>query len=113
MSQELKVEDLIATGQDGTRQINHDLLTEFGLFNLPKPVMRSALMVYYENAERRAPEDARVVRTFIHLANTSESASHAMIKQGAWSWQGFESPRGTCGSWRKPTPGPRRPWLRS
>jgi len=69
MSQELKVEDLIATGQDGTRQINHDLLTEFGLFNLPKPVMRSALMVYYENAERRAPEDARVVRTFIHLAS--------------------------------------------
>ena len=69
MSQELKVEDLIATGHDGTRQINHELLTEFGLFNLPKPLMRSALMVYYENAERKDEKDARVVRTFIRLAS--------------------------------------------
>lgn len=69
MSQELRVEDLIATGHDGSRQINHELLKEFGLFNLPKPVMRSALMVYYENAERRGKGDARTVRTFILLAS--------------------------------------------
>ena len=69
MTQDLKAEDLILTGQDGTRQINHELLTEFGLFNLPKPIMRSALMVYYENARRQDPNAAQTVRTLINLTN--------------------------------------------
>jgi hypothetical protein len=69
MTQDLKAEDLIITGSDGTRQINHELLTEFGMFNLPKPIMRSALMVYYENARRRNTRDAQVIRTFINVAS--------------------------------------------
>ena len=69
MTQDLKAEDLIIDGNDGTRQINHDLLTEYGMFNLPKPVMRSALMVYYENARRRDNRDAQVIRTFINVAS--------------------------------------------
>jgi len=69
MTQDLKAEDLILTGQDGTRQINHELLTEFGLFNLPKPIMRSALMVYYENARRRNSRDAQTIRTFINVSS--------------------------------------------
>jgi len=68
MTQELKAEDLIATGQDGTRTINHDLLKEYGLFNLPKPIMRSVLLVYYENARRRDKRDAQMVRTFINIS---------------------------------------------
>ena len=67
MTQDLKAEDLIIDGNDGTRQINHDLLTEYGMFNLPKPVMRSALMVYYENARRRDNRDAQVIRTFVGI----------------------------------------------
>ena len=68
MPQELKVEDLIATGEDGNRHINHDLLEEFGLFNLPKSTMRSALMIYYENAQQRDANDAKVILVFIRLS---------------------------------------------
>lgn len=67
MSQELKAEDLIATEGDGTCHINHDLLESFGLFNLPKTVMRRALMVYYGNAKRQGKGAALTVQTFISL----------------------------------------------
>jgi len=70
MTQEIKPEDLIVTEQDGTRRINHDVLESYGLFNLPKSVMRSALMVYYDNAVRQGPSSGRMVRTFISLATT-------------------------------------------
>jgi len=69
MTQELRPEDLIVTAQDGTRRINHDVLVSYGLFNLPKPLMRSALMVYYDNAVRQGRSAAIAVRTFINLAN--------------------------------------------
>lgn len=70
MRPEIKPEDLIVTEQDGTRRINHDLLEAYGLFNLPKSVMRSALMVYYDNAARMGQREARVMRTFITLASS-------------------------------------------
>jgi len=70
MRPEIRPEDLIVTEQDGTRRINHDVLESFGLFNLPKSVMRNALMVYYDNATRHGQRDARVVRTFISLASS-------------------------------------------
>lgn len=70
MPQEIKPEDLIVTEQDGTRRINHDVLESYGLFNLPKSVMRSALMVYYDNAVRQGNSSARMVRTFIGLATS-------------------------------------------
>ena len=69
MSQDLKTEDLIATDSDGNCHIDHDLLESFGLFNLPKPVMRRALMVYYENAKRQGKKDAQTVHTFINIAS--------------------------------------------
>ncbi|WP_306600325.1 hypothetical protein [Geothrix sp. 21YS21S-2] len=69
MTQDLKAEDLIATEQDGTRRINHDLLSEYGLFNLPRPVMRSALLVYYENARRQGYASGLKVQTLINLTN--------------------------------------------
>lgn len=69
MQQDLKPEDLIVTEQDGTRRINHEMLESYGLFNLPKSLMRSALMVYYDNAARQSQAAATVVRTFISLAN--------------------------------------------
>ncbi len=69
MRQEIKPEDLIVTEQDGTRRINHDVLESYGLFNLPKSLMRTALMVYYENAKRQDHSAARMVRTFISLAS--------------------------------------------
>ena len=69
MRQEIKPEDLIVTEQDGTRRINHDVLESYGLFNLPKSIMRSALMVYYDNAVRQSQAAAARVRTFISLAN--------------------------------------------
>lgn len=67
MSQELKAEDLIVTAGDGTCHLNHDLIESIGLFNLPKSLMRRALMVYYENAERQGKEAALTVQTFIKL----------------------------------------------
>jgi len=67
MRPDIKPEDLIVTEQDGTRRVNHDVLEAFGLFNLPKSVMRSALMVYYDNAARMGAKDAKIVRTFITL----------------------------------------------
>ncbi len=70
MRPEIKPEDLIVTEQDGTRRINHDLLEAYGLFNLPKSVMRSALMVYYDNAARMGAREARIMRTFITLASS-------------------------------------------
>ncbi len=70
MRPEIKPEDLIVTEQDGTRRINHDLLEAYGLFNLPKSVMRSALMVYYDNAARMGQREARIMRTFITLASS-------------------------------------------
>nr|WP_320131270.1 hypothetical protein [uncultured Holophaga sp.] len=70
MAQDIKPEDLIVTEQDGTRRINHDVLEAYGLFNLPKSVMRSALMVYYDNAARQGQSSARMVRTFIGLATS-------------------------------------------
>jgi len=70
MQSEIKPEDLIVTEQDGTRRINHDVLESYGLFNLPKSIMRSALMVYYDNAARQGPVAARSVRTFISLATS-------------------------------------------
>ena len=70
MRQEIKPEDLIVTEQDGTRRINHDVLESYGLFNLPKSIMRSALMVYYDNAARQGSLAARTVRTFISLASS-------------------------------------------
>jgi len=72
MSNEIKAEDLIVTERDGTRRIDHELLKEVGLFNLPKPVLRSALMVYYENARRQDQEAAQTVRTLINLTNAIE-----------------------------------------
>ena len=68
MRQEIKPEDLIVTEQDGTRRINHDVLESYGLFNLPKSIMRSALMVYYDNAARDGRQSASTMRTFIGLA---------------------------------------------
>ena len=69
MSQELVPEDLIVTAQDGTRQIDHDALVAYGLFNIPKSLMRTALMVYYDNAARQSKKDAQAVRTFIGIAS--------------------------------------------
>ena len=68
MVQDLRTEDLIATDDEGNCRIDHELLESFGLFNLPKPVMRRALMVYYENARRRSLKAARTVQTFINIA---------------------------------------------
>ena len=70
MTQELRPEDLIVTATDGSRFINHDALVSYGLFNLPKPLMRSALMVYYDNAMRRGNAAGIAVRTFITLAKS-------------------------------------------
>ncbi|MCL1894027.1 MAG: hypothetical protein FWG02_07320 [Holophagaceae bacterium] len=68
MQQEIRPEDFIVTEQDGTRRINHDVIESFGLFNLPKTVMRNALMVYYDNAARDGRQSASTMRTFIGLA---------------------------------------------
>lgn len=70
MTQDIRPEDLIVTEQDGTRRINHDVLEAFGLFNLPKSLMRSTLMVYYDNASRQGRGAAHSVRTFIGLASS-------------------------------------------
>lgn len=70
MVNEIRPEDLIVTEQDGTRRINHDVLEAYGLFNLPKSLMRSALMVYYDNASRQGRGPASAVRTFISLASS-------------------------------------------
>jgi hypothetical protein len=70
MQQEIRPEDLIVTEQDGTRRINHDVVESYGLFNLPKSIMRSALMVYYDNAAREDPQSAAVVRTFIGIVSS-------------------------------------------
>jgi len=72
MSNEIKAEDLIVTEGDGTRRIDHELMKEIGLFNLPKAVLRSALMVYYENARRQDLQAAQAVRTLISLTNAIE-----------------------------------------
>lgn len=45
------------------------MLESYGLFNLPKSIMRSALMVYYDNATRQGRAPAQTVRTFIGLAS--------------------------------------------
>ncbi|MCL1907819.1 MAG: hypothetical protein FWG12_00440 [Holophagaceae bacterium] len=68
MQQEIRPEDFIVTEQDGTRRINHDVVESYGLFNLPKAIMRSALMIYYDNAAREGRQSAAAVRTFIGLA---------------------------------------------
>lgn len=70
MSQDIRPEDLIVTEQDGTRRINHDVLEAYGLFNLPKSLMRTALLVYYDNATRQGRQAAHVVRTFINIASS-------------------------------------------
>lgn len=67
---EIRPEDLIVTEEDGTRRINHDVVESYGLFNLPKSIMRSALMVYYDNAARQGRSAALTVRTFISLASS-------------------------------------------
>ena len=69
MSQDLKTEDLITIDGEGNCHIDHDLLESFGLFNLPKTVMRRVLMVYYENARRQGNKAARTVHTFINIAS--------------------------------------------
>ena len=69
MAQDIRPEDLIVTADDGSRKINHDVLVSYGLFNLPKPLMRNALMVYYDNAVRHGPGPTLAVRAFISLAN--------------------------------------------
>jgi hypothetical protein len=68
MLQDIRTEDLIATDSEGNCHIDHELLESFGLFNLPKPVMRRALMVYYDNAKRQSPKAARTIHTFINIA---------------------------------------------
>jgi hypothetical protein len=68
MQQDIRPEDFIVTEQDGTRRINHDVLEAYGLFNLPKSMMRNALMVYYDNAAREGRQSADTVRTFISIA---------------------------------------------
>ena len=70
MRPDIKPEDLIVTEQDGTRRINHDVLESYGLFNLPKTLMRNALMVYYDNATRQGKGAAHTVRTFINIASS-------------------------------------------
>lgn len=70
MPQDIKIEDLIVTESDGSSRINHELLESFGLFNLPKPILRRTLMVYYENARRQDDDAASEVRTFINLASS-------------------------------------------
>ena len=69
MQQDLNPEDLIVTDADGSRRINHDVLETYGLFNLPKHIMRNALIVYYDNAARQGRNEATQVQTFIRLAN--------------------------------------------
>lgn len=68
MPQDISTEDLIATDGNGNCRIDHELVESFGLFNLPKPVMRRALMVYYENAKRQSRMAAHTVHTFINIA---------------------------------------------
>jgi hypothetical protein len=70
MRPEINPDDLIVTEQDGTRRINHDMIESYGLFNLPKSVMRNALMVYYDNASRLGQKDARVMKAFISLSGS-------------------------------------------
>jgi hypothetical protein len=70
MSQDIRPEDLIVTEQDGTRRINHDVLEAYGLFNLPKSLMKTALLVYYDNASRQGRQAAQTVRTFINIASS-------------------------------------------
>jgi len=70
MQQEIRPEDLIVTELDGTRRINHDVVESYGLFNLPKSIMRSALMVYYDNAAREDEKAAATVRTFIGIVSS-------------------------------------------
>ena len=68
MQHEIRPEDFIVTEKDGTRRINHDVVESYGLFNLPKSIMRNTLMVYYDNAAREGSKPASTVRTFIGIA---------------------------------------------
>ena len=61
------------TDQDGNKHISHEIIESYGLFNLPKSLMRNALMVYYDNAARESANDASTVRIFINLANSIAS----------------------------------------
>lgn len=68
MNQEIKPEDLIGMEKDGSRNINQDAVESYGLFNLPKSLMRTILRIYYDNAARLGSKDIEKIRIFCNLS---------------------------------------------
>lgn len=67
MFREIHPEDLIVRRNDGSTEINHEMIREFGLFNLSQDLQEEVLNVYLENASRQGPIEKFQMSTYIML----------------------------------------------
>lgn len=64
MFREIHPEDLIIRDAEGSAQVNHAMVKEFGLFNLNQDLQDELLSIYLENASQRGPYERFQVTTF-------------------------------------------------
>ncbi len=67
MFREIHPEDLIIKQNDGTGQVNHSMVREFGLFNLSQDLQEELLGIYLTNASHRGDFEKFQVQTYIML----------------------------------------------
>ena len=67
MFREIHPEDLIIRKDDGSHQVNHSMVREFGLFNLSQDLQEELLDIYLSNAADRGEFERFQVQTYIML----------------------------------------------
>jgi hypothetical protein len=67
MFREIRQEDLIVRTQEGSTQVNHAMVKEFGLFNLGQDLRDELLGIYLENATERGIYERFQVQTYMML----------------------------------------------
>ncbi len=67
MFREIHPEDLIIRTEDGSGQINHAMVKEFGLFNLGQELQEELLAIYLENASQKGDFEHFQVSTYVML----------------------------------------------
>lgn len=72
-------EDFIIQTADGRLNINHDLVTSVGLFNLDRGLRESLLEGYLENARQMGPKSVFTVSIFIMLSRNIHNFPYPVI----------------------------------
>lgn len=79
MFREIHPEDLIIRSNDGAAKVNHDMVRDFGLFNLSQDLQHELLDIYLKNAIEKGKKEAFKVSTYIKLCENINSFPFPVI----------------------------------